>query len=171
MGKSTLISRLQAWRPDLWLSVSATTRPPRPGEVPDVDYHFCSEEAFDDLVAHDDLLEWAEVFGHRYGTPREPVEQALHDGRDVLFDVDVHGARSIKRKIPGARSSLVAPPSIEDLRERLASRGTDSAEVIERRLARAREWLAAAPEFDFVVVNDDVERAWRRIADIISGTA
>ena len=170
VGKSTLVARLRVWRPDLWLSVSATTRPPRPGEEPEVDYYFCTKAAFDDLIAAGDLLEWAEVFGQRYGTPSAPLEEALRSGRLVILDVDVQGARSVKARMPNVVSIFIAPPSLDALHERLRQRRTESPEDLDRRWARAALELEAQDEFDHVVVNDDRERAWRAIADIITGS-
>ena len=119
------------------------------------------------MIEAGELLEWVDLFGHRSGTPRLPLERALADGRPVLIEVDVKGARAIKQVIPAAVSVFIAPPSLEELRRRLAARSTEDPERAARRLARANEELAAAAQFDHVVVNDDLETAWRRIADII----
>ena len=143
-GKTTLSRRLLADDGDITLSVSATTRPPRPGEIDGVDYFFVSPERFADMVASDDLLEWATVFGHRYGTPRGPVEAALHEGRDVLFDIDWQGTQQLQQT--DAASDLVRvfilPPDMTELERRLHGRATDAADVIAGRMARAQ---AGAP--------------------------
>jgi len=171
VGKTTLVARLREWQPDLLWSVSVTTRAARPGEVEGVAYHFVGNEEFDRLIENSALLEWAVLFGqHRSGTPRRPVEDALAEGRNVLIEVDVQGARAIAREMPDAVSIFVAPPSIEVLRQRLLSRRSEDPERATRRLARAEEELSAAGEFDHIVVNDDMERAWREIADIIRGS-
>jgi guanylate kinase len=135
-----------------------------------VDYDYCSDAVFDELVRSGRLLEWAEIFGHRSGTPREPLEKALTSGRDVLMEVDVEGARSIKAQLPSAVAIFVAPPSLDDLAERLRQRRSEEPEAMRRRLAKAEEELESAAEFDHVVINDDFEKAWREIADIISAS-
>jgi guanylate kinase len=170
VGKGTLVSSLRRWRPNLVWSVSVTTRAPRPGEVPGIDYLFFDDAAFDELIRNGELLEWAEIFGHRSGTPRAPVEKALREGLDVLLELDIQGARAVKAQLPAAVMIFVAPPSADALKERLARRHTETPNDLARRLARADEELAAASEFDHVVINDDVERAWHEIADIISAS-
>ncbi|SDQ46079.1 guanylate kinase [Quadrisphaera sp. DSM 44207] len=146
--------------PQVWLSVSATTRPPRPGEVDGVHYLFVDDAAFDALVADGQMLEWAVVHGrHRYGTPRQPVERALAAGTPVLLEIDLQGARQVRRVLPGARFVFLAPPSWQELERRLVGRGTEGPEERARRLATAREELAAESEFDVTIVNDDVRRA------------
>ena len=165
-GKSTITRALLDLEPELELSVSVTTRPPRPGEADGVHYHFRDRPAFDALVAADALLEWAEVFGRCYGTPREPVETALSAGRDVAFDIDWQGYRQLRAALPGdVVGVFVLPPSIETLESRLLSRGGDSPEQIARRLAGARTEIAHWREFDYLVVNERLESA---VADIRS---
>lgn len=154
--------------PGLVLSISATTRPPRlPLERDGVDYLFLGEEAFEDLVRADGLLEHAEVFDHRYGTPRAWVEQALAQGRDVLLEIDVQGARQVKGRMPQAVLILLEPPSIDELERRLRSRGTEDEERLARRLAEAGRELAQRDLFDHAVVNEDVEAASEEVAAII----
>lgn len=169
VGKSRMVAGLREALPELLFSVSATTRPARPGEVDGRDYHFVSREGFDALIDRDDLLEWAEVHGglQRSGTPREPVERALADGRAVLVEVDLQGARSVKRVLPEAVTVFVAPPSMEELARRLTDRGTDTPEQRERRLRTAIEELDAQHEFDQVVVNDDLQAAIGRLVTLV----
>lgn len=144
----------------MWLSVSATTRPPRPGEIGGVHYHFVDEATFDAMVARGDMLEWAVVHGrHRYGTPRSAVEEQLEAGVPALLEIDLQGARQVRKSMPSARFIFLAPPSWDDLVSRLVGRGTEDEEERERRLATARVELAAEREFDHVVINDDVQRA------------
>lgn len=160
VGKGTVSADIRRRYPEVWLSVSATTRPPRPGEIDGVHYHFVDGEAFDSLVADGELLEWAWVHGrNRYGTLRAPVLEQLVAGRPALLEIDLAGARQVRRAMPDARFVFLAPPSWEELERRLVGRGTEDAEERARRLATARIELAAEPEFDHVVVNDDVERA------------
>ena len=160
VGKGTVSADLRARYPRVWLSVSATTRPPRPGEVDGVHYHFVSPEKFDAMIADGELLEWAVVHGHnRYGTPRGPVEERLAAGEPALLEIDLQGARQVRATMPEARFVFLAPPSWEELERRLVGRGTEDALERERRLATARVELAAESEFDHVIVNDDVHRA------------
>jgi guanylate kinase len=157
VGKGSVVAALVAEHPEVWVSVSATTRPARPGEVDGVNYYFCSESEFDDLIAADGLLEWATVHGTaRYGTPSAPVKAAQGAGRPVLLELDLTGARNAKAHLPGARMVFLAPPSWDELVRRLEGRGTESADARARRLATARTELAAADEFDHVLVNDEV---------------
>ena len=160
VGKGTVSADIRARYPEIWLSVSATTRPPRPGEVDGVHYHFVSEAEFDRMVEAGELLEWAVVHGrHRYGTPRRAVEQALEDGIPALLEIDLQGARQVRVTMPDALFVFLAPPSREELVRRLVGRGTETAEERERRLQTADRELAAQPEFDVTIVNDDVRRA------------
>ena len=168
-GKTTLAKRLLAAESALTLSVSATTRPMRAGEVDGKDYHFVSGETFSRMVEAGELLEHADVFGARYGTPRGPVEDWLAAGRDVLFDVDWQGARQVRAAMPQCRSIFILPPSRDALRQRLTGRQTDSQAVIERRLADAVGDMSHWREFDYVVVNDDFERAAGELVDIVQG--
>jgi guanylate kinase len=141
----------------VWLSVSATTRAARPGEVDGVNYRFVTDAQFDDLIATGQLLEWAEFSGNRYGTPRGPVDDKLASGVPVLLEVELVGARSVREAMPEALLVFLEPPSWAELERRLSGRGTESREVVERRLEIARTELAAASEFDVVLVNSDVE--------------
>ena len=161
------MSRLLAARPDLRLSISATTRRARPVEVEGRDYYFVDPDTFDKLNDSGGLLEWAEIFGNRYGTPREPVERALEEGRSVITEVDVQGARQIRVGRPDAFLLFIKPPSLEELERRLRSRGTETDEQVRRRLEKASEELAAEPEFDASVVNDELEDAAAKVIDII----
>lgn len=160
VGKGTVSADIRARYPEVWLSVSATTRPPRPGEIDGVHYHFVTNEAFDRMVASGELLEWAVVHGrNRYGTPRAPVEDRLATGTPALLEIDLQGARQVRQTMPEARFVFLAPPSWEELERRLVGRGTEDAEERARRLSTARVELAAEPEFDVVIVNDEVRRA------------
>ena len=160
VGKGTVSAFVRERYPQVWLSVSATTRPPRPGEVDGVHYRFVDEQTFDAMVAAGEMLEWAVVHGrHRYGTPRGPVEQALREGRAALLEIDLQGARQVRASMPEAWFVFLAPPSWEELVRRLVGRGTETEAERERRLTTAREELAAEPEFDVTIVNDDVARA------------
>lgn len=154
--------------PDLSLSVSVTTRRPRPTERPEVDYAFVSDDEFDRMIRDDELLEWAEVFGSRYGTPAEPIRQALDEGRDVLLEIDVQGARQVRDRAPEAVLILLEPPSLEELERRLRSRGTEDEAKLRRRLEAAREELKARDWFDHVVVNEEVGEASSQVAAMIS---
>jgi guanylate kinase len=169
VGKSSIVDRLRSELPDLHFSVSATTRAPREGEVEGIHYHFVTRAEFDRLIAAGELLEWAEVHGglQRSGTPREPVERELAAGHPVLVEVDLAGARSVKALVPESVTVFVEPPSFEELARRLTDRGTESAEVRERRLRTAVEEMAARAEFDVVVVNDDVQRVVDRLVELL----
>lgn len=159
VGKGTLVTRLLARHPELWLSVSATTRAPRAGEQEGRHYFFLSRAAFESQVAAGGFLEWAEFAGNLYGTPRAAVEERLQAGRMVLLEIELEGARQVRRSLPSGFQVLLRPPSFEELERRIRGRATDSEAAIARRLARAREELQAEAEFDAVVVNDDLERA------------
>lgn len=160
VGKGTVSAYVREHYPEAWLSVSATTRPARPGEEDGVHYYFTAPEEFDSLVEADEMLEWAVVHGvHRYGTRRDRVMEAVAQGRHVLLEIDLQGARQVRRALPEATFVFLAPPSWEELVSRLLGRGTESPEEQRRRLETARLELAAEPEFDAVVVNDRVERA------------
>lgn len=166
VGKSTVVARALARDPRIWLSVSATTRRPRAGEQDGREYFFVSDAEFDRLVATDGLLEWAAFAGHRYGTPRAPVEERRAQGTPVLLEIEVQGARQVRQRVPGALLVFLEPPSWEILAARLTGRGTESAEAVERRLAAARDELAAAGEFDAVLVNADVEECAGALLDL-----
>jgi guanylate kinase len=159
VGKGTLIQRLCQRHPTLQVSVSLTTRAPRPGEISGQSYIFVSREEFQAAVAKGDLLEWAEYAGHYYGTPRQPVEAALATGKWVILEIEVLGARQIRRHFPQAKLIFIRPPSWETLEQRLRQRGQDSEAAMQKRLARAKDELAAASEFDVQVVNDDLDQA------------
>jgi guanylate kinase len=171
VGKSSVIAMLRANLPELYFSVSATTRDPRAGEVDGVHYHFVGPAGFDALIARGDLLEWAEIHGglQRSGTPREPVERALVAGRPVLVEVDLQGARAIKAVLPEAVTVFLAPPSFEELARRLRGRGTESEAQYQRRLETAREELAASGEFDVTVVNDELQDVVSRLVELLVG--
>jgi guanylate kinase len=159
--------------PGLYFSVSATTRAPRPGEVDGVDYHFVRPQAFQRLIDDGALLEFADIHGglHRSGTPARPVRDAARSGRPVLIEVDLAGARAIKRVMPEALTVFLAPPSWAALEARLTGRGTESADVMQRRLATAREELAAQADFDAVVVNSELESACAELIALLGETA
>lgn len=160
VGKGTLVKALRERNPDVWVSVSATTRAPRPGEVDGVHYFFVDDAEFDRLVKANELLEWATVHGkHRYGTPRGPVEERLALGTPSILEIDVQGARQVRETMPEAMFVFVEPPTWEELVRRLEGRGTEDEDQRRQRLDTAREELAAASEFDEIVVNDDLERA------------
>lgn len=172
VGKGTVVAALLERHPEIWLSVSATTRAPRPGEVEGVHYHFVSGPEFDELLAHDGLLEWALVHGaDRYGTPRAPVEAALAEGRCVLLEIELQGARQVRRTLPEARFVFIAPPDWDELVRRLEGRGTETAAQRERRLETAQAELAARAEFDHILVNDDVERAVDELISLLGLSA
>ena len=169
VGKGTVAEAVRRRHPDVWVSVSATTRAPRPGEVDGVHYHFVDDTEFDRLVADDELLEWAVVHGAaRYGTPRRPVEETLAAGRPALLEIDLQGARQVRASMPGALFVFLAPPSWEELVRRLVGRGTESAVERERRLATARVELAAEAEFDATVVNREVNAAADELVALLS---
>ncbi|WP_082738822.1 guanylate kinase [Dermabacter hominis] len=160
VGKGTVTRRLLEKHPEVYLSVSATTRDPRPGEVDGIHYFFWSPEQFDDAVENGDMLEWALVHGrNRYGTPRSAVEAARAEGRAVILEIDLEGARQVRSSMPDARFVFLAPPSWDVLVERLVGRGTESPEEQERRLETARVEMAAEEEFDVTIVNDDLDEA------------
>nr|WP_064439086.1 guanylate kinase [Hoyosella altamirensis] len=171
VGKSTVVNRLREVVPDLWFSVSATTRDPRPGEVSGRDYYFVSRAEFDRMIEAGELLEWAEVHGglQRSGTPKTPVAEALAAGKPVLLEVDLAGARAVRERLSEATLVFLAPPSWQVLVDRLSGRGTEPPEVVARRLETARGELAAKHEFDHVVVNDDVERAVEELVSLLVG--
>jgi len=168
VGKGTVSAAIRARYPEIWLSVSATTRPPRPGEVDGVHYRFVNEEEFTSLVESGQMLEWAVVHGrNKYGTPRGPVEQKVAEGRPVLLEIDLAGARQVRETLPEARFVFLAPPDWDTLVDRLVGRGTEDAEERERRLATARVELAAEDEFDVTIVNDTVDRAADALARLL----
>jgi guanylate kinase len=170
VGKGSVSADIRAHHPEIWISVSATTRKPRPGEEHGVHYWFVSEAEFDALVEEDALLEWAVVHGSaRYGTPRTPVEEMVASGRPALLEIDLQGARQVRERMPGAFFCFLAPPSWEELVRRLVGRGTETEEERERRLATARLELAAEPEFDVVIVNREIHAAAEELVTLMTG--
>jgi guanylate kinase len=160
VGKGTVAAAIREDHPDVWISVSATTRRPRPGEVNGLHYWFVSDEEFDAMVAQGELLEWAVVHkAARYGTPRGPVEEALAEGRPAMLEIDLQGARQVRESMPEALFVFLKPPSWEELVRRLVGRGTEGEEERARRLETARQELAAEPEFDVTIVNHEVHAA------------
>ncbi|QNE78479.1 guanylate kinase [Streptomyces finlayi] len=167
VGKSTVVAHMRKVHPEVWLSVSATTRKPRPGERNGVHYFFVENEEFDKLVANGELLEWAEFAGNRYGTPRRAVLDRLEAGEPVLLEIDLQGARLVRESMPDAQLVFLAPPSWDELVRRLTGRGTEAPDVIERRLAAARIELAAESEFDTTLVNTSVEDVARELLTLM----
>ncbi|SEC22912.1 guanylate kinase [Paramicrobacterium humi] len=168
VGKGTVASYIRDHHPDVLLSVSATTRPPRPGEIEGINYFFVDDSGFDRLVADDELLEYATVHNsYRYGTPRGPIEQALASGNSVLLEIDLQGARQVRERMPEATLVFLAPPSWDELVRRLVGRGTEGAEERARRLETAKLELASQDEFDFRVVNGDVAEAAQEVVELI----
>ena len=166
-GKTSLCRRLMADHGGLELSISMTTRGIRPGEVDGRDYHFVDRAAFQRLIDEDAFLEWADVHGNLYGSPRAPIDRALAEGRDVLFDIDWQGAREVARTCPeDAVRVFILPPSLEELKRRLVTRSQDSMDVIERRVTNAKGEIEHADEFDYVFVNDDFDRSYAELAHI-----
>jgi guanylate kinase len=163
VGKSTVVAHLRVAFPQVWHSVSVTTRRPRPGEVHGLNYFFTDAEDFEKLVANNELLEWAQFAGNRYGTPRQPVLDRLAGGVPTLLEIDLQGARQVRSAMPEALQVFLAPPSWEELVRRLTGRGTEPPEVIERRLAAARVELAAEREFDVTLVNTSVQDVAREL--------
>ena len=160
VGKGTVAADVRRQHPEVWISVSATTRPPRPGEENGVHYWFVSDAEFDRMIEEDDLLEWAVVHGrNRYGTPRQPVDLALASGRPAMLEIDLQGARQVRETMPEALFVFLEPPSWDELVRRLVGRGTEDEAERERRLATAREELAAQTEFDVSIVNREVHAA------------
>ena len=168
VGKGTVSAAIRARYPQIWLSVSATTRAPRPGEVDGVHYRFVGEEEFSRLIEDGQMLEWAVVHGrNKYGTPRGPVEEKVAEGRPVLLEIDLAGARQVRESLPEARFVFLAQPDWDTLVQRLVGRGTEDEEERERRLATARVELAAEDEFDVTIVNDSVDRAADELARLL----
>lgn len=168
VGKGTVVKRLKALHPEVYVSVSATTRPPRPGEVDGEDYFFVTPERFDELIAEGGLLEWALVHGqHRYGTPAAAVDERLAAGESVLVEIDLEGARQVREARPEAFRVFLEPPSIDELIRRLVGRATESAEEVDRRLLTARREMASRSEFDAVICNESVDQAAAELAAIL----
>jgi guanylate kinase len=168
-GKTTISRMLLEADRDITMSISATTRPRRPGEVDDVDYHFVDDAEFDRMIEAGEFVEWAHVFGFRYGTPKAPVKQALRDGRDILFDIDWQGARQLE---PDFGEHLVTifllPPSMDELERRLRARGTDSEEIIANRMRRAADEIGHWAEYEYVLVNTDTDQCIAQVEAIVS---
>ena len=169
-GKSTLAARLRRWDPTLNFSVSATTRAPRPGEEHGREYYFHSREEFQDMVAKGDMLEHAEVFGNYYGSPKGPVGEAINAGRDVLFDIDWQGGQQVRASALGKHvlSIFILPPSIPELERRLCARAQDSKEVIDGRMSKSRDEISHWPEYDYVLVNEDLDETEARLKTIVA---
>jgi guanylate kinase len=171
VGKGTVSTYIRDNYPEVWLSVSATTRAPRPGEIDGVHYYFKSKEEFESLIAAGELLEWAVVHGQNtYGTLKSTVNQAIAEGRPVLLEIDLQGARQVREAVPDAQFVFLAPPSWDELVRRLVGRGTESAEEQQRRLETGKVELAAEPEFDHTVINDDVRRAADELVSLMGLT-
>ena len=167
-GKTTLSKRLIAQNPDLVLSISATTRKPRPGEEHGKDYFFLEEAEFLEKTKQNEFYEWAKVFDHYYGTPKAPVEEALDDGRDVVFDIDWQGARVLAEVAPeDVVRVFILPPSVKLLRERLKKRAQDTDDIIDGRMSRAKSEIEHWAEYDYVVINDDFSRALEKLTEIL----
>ncbi|GHF28031.1 hypothetical protein GCM10017786_72630 [Amycolatopsis deserti] len=169
VGKSSVVGALRRLDPDIYFSVSVTTRAPRPGEVDGVHYHFIDRATFDKMVAAGELLEHAEFTGNCYGTPREPVERALAQGRPAVLEIELQGARQVRAAMPDARLVMLMPPSWDELVGRLKGRGTEEEAAVSARLAEAERELAAAGEFDVRLVNADVGEAARQLLDLLRG--
>lgn len=158
-GKGTLVALLLDRVPDAWLSVSATTRSPRPGEVDGQSYRFLERERFQELIDAGELLEWAEYSGNFYGTPKASVQEAIDQGRQVILEIEVQGALQVREKMPQAKLVFIEPPSLQELERRLRNRGTESDEAIDRRMAAAEVELSIGKEYDIQLVNDNLEQA------------
>ena len=170
VGKSTVIAELRRCCPELWLSVSVTTRAPRAGEVDGREYYFVDDKEFDRMVVDGELLEWAEFAGNKYGTPRKPLDEKLAAGIGCLLEIDLEGARQVRRSMPDARLVFLAPPSWEELVRRLTGRGTEPPEVVQRRLDAARRELAAESEFDLTLVNTSVQEVCNQVVALVFGS-
>ena len=171
VGKGTVLNKVHELAPSLWQSVSVTTRPPRPGEMDGKHYHFITDAQFDALVENNELLEWATVHNnYRYGTPAKPVEQELAHGRTVLLEIDLAGARQVRKARPDAVLVFLAPPSFAELIRRSEKRGTETAAEREERLATARAEMAAESEFDFTIVNTEITAAAQELLDLLGPT-
>jgi guanylate kinase len=166
-GKSTIARKLLEADQDISMSISATTRPMRPGEVDGVDYHFVAVDRFKEMAAAGEFLEWAHVFNHRYGTPRAPVEAMLESGRDVLFDIDWQGAQQLYQQEGDVVRVFILPPSIEELERRLKTRGTDDESVIRDRMDRAASEISHWDGYDYVLINDDVDACFEQVRKIL----
>ena len=166
-GKSSLVNALLAEDPSICLSISCTTRPRRPAEVEGRDYRFVSVQSFDHMRSTNQLLEWAQVHGNYYGTPRDRIDEATAKGQDVLLEIDWQGARQVKERYPNAIGIFILPPSIGALQERLESRGQDAPDVIERRIRAASEEISHAPEFEYVIINQEFSVALHELIQVV----
>jgi guanylate kinase len=171
VGKSTVVAEIRRAHPEVWLSVSVTTRKPRPGETHGVEYYFADDAEFDRLIESGELLEWAEFAGNRYGTPRAPVLARLAEGVPALLEIDLQGARQVRATMPEALLVFLAPPSWEVLEKRLRGRGTEPEDVIARRLAAGRIEMAAEDEFDTTLVNNSVQDVCHRLIALMTGSS
>jgi len=171
VGKGTVVAKVRQLHPHVWVSVSCTTRRPRPGETDGVEYRFLSREQFEQLAAAGELLEWAEFAGNLYGTPRGPVLERLAAGVPTLLEIELQGARQVRESMPDAQFVFLAPPSFDELGRRLGARGTEDPATIATRLQRARVEMAAADEFDQIVVNGDVEAAATELVRLIEAVS
>ena len=169
-GKTTLVRLLLEKDPGIRVSISSTTRPPRTGENDGREYHFVDVQYFLEMVSRGDFLEWAEVHGNYYGTSRRWIEAEMTAGRDVLLEIDWQGAQQVRKAFPSAIGIFILPPSLEELKSRLSGRGTDSAETIARRIAAARDEMRHVDEFDYVIINDDLQQALGNLRSIVSAT-
>lgn len=169
-GKTTLVRLLLEKDPGIRVSISSTTRPPRTGENDGREYHFVDVQYFLEMVSRGDFLEWAEVHGNYYGTSRHWIEAEMSAGRDVLLEIDWQGAQQVRKAFPSAIGIFILPPSLEELKSRLSGRGTDSAETIARRIAAARDEMRHVDEFDYVIINDDLQQALGNLRSIVSAT-
>lgn len=167
-GKDTVMKKVFEREPNLAFSISSITRAMRPGEVEGEKYNFITRERFEQMIANDELLEYNVFVGNYYGTPKAPVIECIENGQDMLIEVDVNGAAQIRKKAPDAVSVFIMPPSFEELKRRLRGRGTDSEEVIEKRLQEALSEIERAPEYDYIVVNDEIQNAVNDFIEVIS---
>ncbi|GAB3654687.1 guanylate kinase [Glycomyces tarimensis] len=171
VGKGSVKALIQEYYPWVWLSVSCTTRKPRPGEVDGADYHFVSTDQFESMIAAGEFLEWASYAGNLYGTPRGPVESQLRSGLPALLEIELQGARQVRRAMPEAHLVFLAPPSWDELVRRLTGRGTEDTATIERRLEAARSELAAEAEFDHTITNVSIEQAASELVELLGSPA
>ena len=169
-GKTTLVRLLLESDPAICLSISTTTRPPRPGEQDGREYHFVDVPVFLERIGGGEFLEWAEVHGNYYGTSKRWIESQIAEGRDVLLEIDWQGAQQVRKAFPGAMGIFILPPSLDALHERLSGRGTDSAEIIARRLAAARDEMRHVDEFEYVIINDDLQQAFDNLKSVIGAS-
>lgn len=170
-GKGTLLGRALSQVSGAWNSISCTSRKPREGEVDGVSYHFLTDEQFKQLIDEGGLLEWARVHDHYYGTPRKPALERIAQGDQVILEIDVQGAMQVRESYPSAHLVFIAPPSMDELRRRLVNRGTETAAEVEVRLSNAELEMARRDEYDYVIVNDDIETATAELVDFIEGKA